>query len=246
MMKATRLAAVGLGLLCGSAAQAADPASALPREEIEKIVREYLMREPEVIYEAIQELQQRRAVAEAERQQQAVTANKAALFSSAEDPIIGNPEGDVALVQFFDYRCGYCRGMVPGLRSLVEKDKGLRIVMKEFPVLGPESTLAAHASLAAAQQGRYAEFHLAMMGSKQLDEEAIMGIASRLGLDVDRLAADMKSESVQRTIDANARLASELGITGTPSFVIGDKLVPGAVDIAQLEGMIAARRQATN
>lgn len=246
MTKAPWLAGLALGLLCGSAAQAADPAPALPREQIEKIVRDYLMREPEVIYEAIQELQQRRAVAEAQRQEQAVAANKAALFSNADDPIIGNPEGDVTLVEFFDYHCGYCRGMVPALRNLVDKDKNLRLVMKEFPVLGPESTVAAHASLAAAKQGRYADFHLALMGSKQLDEATIMGIAGRLGLDVDQLAADMKSESVQRTVEANAKLATELGITGTPSFVIGGKLIPGAVDVAQLESMIAAQRQATN
>lgn len=246
MIKATTVVALGLGLLGGSAALAAEPAPALPREEIEKIVRDYLMREPEIIYEAIQELQQRRAVAEAQRQQQAVEANKAALFSNDEDPIIGNPEGDVTLVEFFDYRCGYCRSMVPSLRSLVEKDKGLRLVMKEFPVLGPDSVTAARASLAADMQGQFPEFHLALMGSKQLDLDTIMGIARRMGLDVDRLAADMESGSVQETIEANAKLATELGITGTPSFVIGSKLIPGAVDIAQIESLIAAQRQATN
>jgi protein-disulfide isomerase len=246
MTKATRLTVLALGLLCGSAALADEPAATLPRAEVEKIVRDYLMREPEIIYEAIQELQQRRAVAEAQRQQQAVGANKAKLFSSADDPVVGNPDGDVTLVEFFDYRCSYCRGMVPGLRNLVDKDKGLRVVMKEFPVLGPDSLLAARSALAAEKQGRYMDFHLALMGAKDLDETSIKALASRLGLDVDRLVVDMSSESVQRVIDANAQLASELGITGTPSFVIGGKLIPGAVEIAQIESLIAAERQTTN
>ncbi len=246
MMTATRLAALGFALFSGSVALAEEPAQALPREQIEQIVRDYLMREPEVIYEAIQELQQRRAVAEAQKQQQAVEANKGALFSSGKDPILGNPQGDVTLVEFFDYHCGYCRGMVPALRSLVQKDKGLKIVMKEFPVLGPDSLLAARASLAAEKQGRFADFHMALMGAKQLDEASIMGIAKQLGLDLDRLAADMQSESLQDVIDANANLAGELGITGTPSFVIGGKLIPGAVDVAQIESLIAQQRQATN
>lgn len=246
MLKATVLAAFGLTLMLGSAARAEQPASPLPREEIEKIVREYLLREPEIIYEAIQELQQRRAVAEAQRQQQAIEANKKALVANADDPVFGNPDGDVTLVEFFDYRCGYCRSMVPGLNSLVAKDKGLRVVMKEFPVLGADSVLAARASLAAEKQGRFKDFHLALMGAKELNEAAIVSIAGRLGLDADRLVKDMDSEDVQRTIEANAQLAGELGITGTPSFVIGNKLLPGAVDIAQLESLIAAERQTTN
>ncbi len=245
-MKAAGLTLLAAAMLGGASARAAEPAAALPKAEIEKIVRDYLMREPEIIYEAIQELQQRRAVAEAERQQKAVESNKAQLFATAGDPIIGNPKGDVTLVQFFDYRCGYCRSMVPGLRNLVGKDKGLRMVMKEFPVLGPDSVVAARAALAAEKQGRFTDFHLALMGSKELDEVAIKGVAGRLGLDVDRLVADMNSESVERTLQANAQLAGELGITGTPSFVIGGKLIPGAVEIAQLESLIAAQRQTTN
>lgn len=246
MIKGIGLTVLALGLLCGTAALADGPATTLPRAEVEKIVRDYLMREPEIIYEAIQELQQRRAVAEAERQQQAVEANKAKLFSSDHDPVVGNPKGDVTLVEFFDYHCGYCRGMVPGLKSLIDKDKGLRVVMKEFPVLGPDSLLAARAALAAEKQGRYKDFHLALMGAKELDEASIKAIAGRLGLDVEQLMADMGSESVQRVIDANAQLASQLGISGTPSFVVGGKLIPGAVDIAQLESLIAAERKATN
>jgi protein-disulfide isomerase len=246
MTRAIRLTALAIGLLCGSAALAEEAATTLPRAEVEKIVRDYLMREPEVVYQAIQELQRRQAVAEAERQQQAVEANKAKLFSSGDDPVIGNPKGDVTLIQFFDYRCGYCRGMVPGLRNLIDKDKGLRLVMKEFPVLGPDSLVAARAALAAEKQGRYRDVHLALMGSKELDEVSIKAIASRLGLDVGRLEADMSSEGVERVIEANAKLAGELGITGTPSFVIGGKLIPGAVEIAQLESLIAEQRQSTN
>lgn len=249
-MTRTIIAALALagGLCVGSASHAQDKSTSLPRDEVERIVREYLMREPEVIYEAIQELQRRREVAETGRQKEVIVAKHDEIFGSAADPVAGNPEGDVTLVEFFDYHCGYCRSMVGGLRDLVGTDKQLRFVFKEFPVLGPDSVVAARAALAAKLQDpeKYYDFHLALMGAKDLSLPTIQALAKQNGLDLARLTADMESEQVKRTIEANEALAQSLGINGTPSFVIGDKLIPGAVDVKQLASMIDQHRNSTN
>jgi protein-disulfide isomerase len=249
MMRALLTAAAMAAILAvPAAAETSGEAGALPREEIERIVRDYLMREPEVIYEAIQELQKRREVAEADRQRQMIVTRADDIFRSGDDPVVGNPDGDVILVEFFDYRCGYCRNMVAGLRGLLERDGNLKMVMKEFPILGPDSTLAARAALAAAEQdgGKYLDFHLALMQARDLSEPAILALAEQVGLDRARLQADMRSSEVQRHLDRNLELARSLGISGTPSFVIGEHLIPGAIDIAQLEQLIAIQRETTN
>ncbi|MFO1070064.1 MAG: DsbA family protein [Geminicoccaceae bacterium] len=242
-----KYASFGLGLLLAMPALADEPAQTLPREEIEKIVREYLLREPEVIYQAIQELQKRREMAAAEQQQKMIVARKDDIFSNAADPVT-NAGGDVTLVQFFDYKCGYCRGMAAGLQGLIAGDQKLRVVYKEFPVLGPDSVVAARAALAAAEQGqdKYEAFHNALMKTKDLSLDTIKATAAQVGLDVDRLVADMQKESIEQQLAANHALAQDLGISGTPSFVIGTKLIPGAIDIAQLEAIVAEERSATN
>jgi protein-disulfide isomerase len=241
-------AALALVVAGSAAAETAVAPATLPREEVERIVREYLLREPEIIYDAIQELQKRRELAEAERQRQTIVARRDEIFGTADDPVVGNPDGDVTLVEFFDYRCGYCRSMLPGLRELVERDGGVRLVMKEFPILGPDSTLAARAGLAAARQdgSKYMAFHVALMQARELSEPSILALADQIGLDRDRLAADMRSERVASMLDANLDLARALGINGTPSFILGDHLIPGAIDIAQLQRMIDEQRKATN
>ena len=242
-----KFASFGLGLLLAAPAFADEPAQALPREEIEKIVREDRLREPEVIYEASQELQKRREMAAAEQQQKMIVARKDDLFANAADPV-ANADGDVTLVQFFDYKCGYCRGMAAGLQNLIAGDPKLRVVYKEFPVLGPDSVMAARAALAAWGQGpeKYEAFHNALMTTKDLSLDTIKATAAQVGLDTEKLVADMQSEAVEAQLAANHALAQDLGISGTPSFVIGAKLIPGAVDIAQIQAMVAAERTATN
>jgi protein-disulfide isomerase len=200
-----------------------------------------------VIYEAIQELQKRREMAAAEQQQKMIVARKDDLFANAADPV-SNADGDVTLVQFFDYKCGYCRGMAAGLHSLIAGDPKLRVVYKEFPVLGPDSVMAARAALAASAQSpeKYEAFHNALMTTKDLSLDTIKATAAQVGLDTEKLVADMQSEAIEAQLAANHALAQDLGISGTPSFVIGSRLIPGAVDIAQIEAMVAAERTATN
>lgn len=227
---------------CLSGAAVAQDAQNLPTEQVERIVREYLLREPEVIYEALQELQRRQAEQAAERQKQALADNRSLLYDRAADPVAGNPDGDVTLIEFFDYRCTYCRRVVDSIRELIEDDPDLRLVFKDLPVLGPDSVLAARAALASRLQDGYVPFHFALMASSDLSPEGIRATATAVGLDPDQLEEDMNAAEVQATIEENYRLASALGIEGTPAFVIGDQLVPGAVSRERLDELIAEAR----
>jgi protein-disulfide isomerase len=214
----------------------------LPADQVEAIVRDYLMREPEIIYEALQELQRRETAAEAERRKVALTAKKDDLFNSAASPVGGNPEGDVTLVEFFDYRCGYCRRVVGSLRALVDQDEDLRVVFKEFPILGEDSVRASRAALAAERQGLYMPLHFALMAADDLSMEGIMATAAGVGLDTERLAQDMASPEIEAEISANYALANQLGIEGTPAFVVDDELIPGAVSQERLASLIDEAR----
>jgi len=225
-----------------SASQTPAAATELPVEQVEAIVRDYLMREPQVIYDALQELQRREAVAEAEKRKATLAARKDDLFHKASTPVAGNTDGDVTLVEFFDYHCGYCRRVVGSMRALVDRDENLRVVFKEFPILGEESVHAARAALAADRQGLYLPFHFALMASEDLSIEGIMQSASSVGLDTTQLAEDMQSPEIEAEIAANYALARELGIEGTPAFVVGDELIPGAVSEERLASLIDAAR----
>jgi len=172
-----------------------------------------------------------------------VAAHRDELLDDPGSPVGGNRDGDVTVVEFFDYRCGYCIAMAPRLETLLEQDRNLRFVYKEWPILGPMSELAARAALAARRQGRYEDFHSALMRLRgRLTEATLFDAARRLGLDPERLRADMQSAEIDRVLRDNRALAAELGITGTPAFVIGDRLVPGAVPLGELKTVIAAAR----
>ncbi len=214
----------------------------LPADQVEAIVRDFLMREPEVIYQALQELQRRETAAKEERQKEALTAKRDELFHRASTPVGGNADGDVTLVEFFDYHCGYCRRVVTAVRALSEQDDNLRIVFKDFPILGDDSVRAARAALAADRQGLYMPFHFALMASTDFSMEGLMQTAAEVGLDTEQLAKDMKSPEIKAEIDANYALARELGIEGTPAFVVGEQLIPGAVSQERLTALIDEAR----
>ena len=214
----------------------------LPRDEVERIVREYLLREPEIIMQAIEELQRRRDAQAAADQRERLAGEREALLGDARDPVLGNPDGDVTLIEFFDYRCGYCRIMAEPMQSLIQQDPDLRIVMKEFPILGPDSVLASRAALAAHRQGGYEAMHWALLAENRIDEAVIRRLAEAQGLDVDQLLADMQADPVADHIQDNILLAQGLGVNGTPSFIIGDTVLPGAVPIERLAGLVAERR----
>ena len=155
----------------------------------------------------------------------------------------GNPDGDVTLVEFFDYRCGYCKQFAPLLTSIMKQDPKLRVVYKEFPVLGPDSFRAAQAALAARDQGYYLEFHEALMAADApLTDKAVMTVARAVGLDVDRLKRDMETPKVLNILGNNHRLAEALAIDGTPTLIVGDSIVRGAIPMADLAALIARAR----
>lgn len=212
-------------------------------EDIEKIVREYLLRNPEVLFEAVQRHREKQERQQAERDRAAVKQHAKELLADPDSFVGGNPDGDVTLVEFFDYRCGYCKRFTSVLERIVKQDPKLRVVYKEFPVLGEDSFRAAQAALAARAQGYYLEFHEALMKADgPLTDEAIMSVAKTVGLDVRRLKRDMETPKVANILGNNHKLAAALDIDGTPTLVIGDLVVRGAVPLGDLTAMIARAR----
>lgn len=215
----------------------------LDKSAIEKIVKDYLLEHPEVIEEAVRVLNARREAAEKNRAQAALTAHQDALRHHPMSPISGNTDGDITVVEFFDYQCDHCKRSLTSMVNLLENDKNVRIVWKELPILGPASRIAARAAMAAKKQDKYLEFHIAVMGSRgRLNEQKIMSIASKVGLNTDRLQEDMKDPAIEAYLDETLQLANSLGIRGTPAFVIADTLVPGAIDDAGIKRIIAEAR----
>lgn len=216
----------------------------LDQKRIEKIIREYLINNPEVLEEAIRALQAKREARRAQAALASIQKNKKKIYEDPEDPVGGNPNGDVTIVEFFDYRCGFCKRVAPVVEEKLAKDKKIRIVYKEFPVLGPNSLLAARAALASRAQGKYLDFHKALMKAKiSYDEASIMKIATSVDIDTARLKKDMQSPGIMAYIAKTRALARSLGIRGTPAFVVGEQLFPGALTAAQLNRMIQTARK---
>jgi protein-disulfide isomerase len=216
------------------------------RQEIEQIVREWLLKNPEILNEMVAELEKRQKAQQAAREKAVIGAHADALFRSPHDLVIGNPEGKVAVVEFSDYNCPYCRRSLEDVRKLRETNKDLKIVIKEFPILGPDSMEAAKYALAARKQGmdKYWDLHVAMMKHKgRVNGEVALALAKRVGLDVERLKKDAESDDVQQALQTNMALADALGIRGTPAFVVGEKLIPGALGYERLNKEIERLRK---
>lgn len=239
-------AAVGLGALIGmwsaGAATAAEFSDA-QRQAIETIVRDYLMKNPEVMIDVLQAAQEKLKGESRDKSAAALATRKKEVFDDPDAPVAGNPKGDVTLVEFFDYRCPYCKQVQASVETLLAEDKRLRFVYKEFPVLGPDSVTAARAALAARKQGKYDAMHRALMSMKgQLDEAAVFKAAGSVGLDVERLKRDMAAPEIDRMLKANSGLAEALEIRGTPAFVVGDEIVPGAIGLDTMRQLVEAAR----
>jgi protein-disulfide isomerase len=213
------------------------------RQAIEAMIRDYLTKNPEVMLDALQAAEDKIKSDSRGKASAALATRRHEVFDDPDAPIAGNPKGDATLVEFFDYRCPYCKQVEPAIEALVAEDRQLRFVYKEFPVLGPESVTAARAALAARQQGKYDLLHRALMGLKgQINEAAVFKVASSVGLDVERLKRDMAAPDIDRILKANGNLAEALDIRGTPGFVIGDEIVPGAISLDALKQLIDAAR----
>ena len=243
------IAAVCAALLIPAAPQIvrADDFSASQRTAIESIVHEYLIAHPEVLQEAMNELEKRQSAAEAEKHKVAVKDNASKLFSSPHQVVLGNPDGNVTFVEFFDYNCGYCRGAMNDMLTLMRDDAKLKVVLKEFPVLGPGSLEAAQVAVAVRMQDttgkKYLDFHTKLLGGRgQADKARALGVAKEVGLDMNRLEKDMTSPEVNETLQETFKLAEALGLNGTPSYVIGSDVVIGAIGLAGLQGKVSTAR----
>ena len=224
---------------------AASPAAATERARIKEIVREVLKEHPELVLEAIQELEARERSEANSRAAQALGQHRDQLERAPGDPVGGNPSGDVTLVEFFDYKCPYCKQVNEQLFETVKQDGRVRVVFKELPILGRESLIASHAALASMNQGqgKYVAFHRALLAERgPLDEAGVTRVAASVGLDTGKLKTDMVKTAIDDRIKRNLELAHALDIRGTPAFVIGDELIPGAVDAEALKTAIAKAR----
>ncbi|MCY4502344.1 MAG: DsbA family protein, partial [Alphaproteobacteria bacterium] len=209
---------------------------------IEGMVRDYLLKNPEVIEEAIGILRAKRREEDRKRAEAAIAENGEALREHPMSPVSGNAQGDVTVVEFFDYRCGFCKRTLPAMEALLKEDANVRVVWKEFPILGPVSVFAARAAMAADRQGKYYPFHLALMKEPELTDGKVVELAVGAGLDMERLRRDMEDPAIQAYLDETRALAQQIGIDGTPAFVIGGRLVGGAVDAARMKELVAAAR----
>jgi protein-disulfide isomerase len=225
-------------------ARAADAVTPAQKSAFEQIIHDYILHHPEVVIEALQSAEDKMKAQGEERARAAVVERRQELLEDPTAPVAGNPKGDVTIVEFFDYRCPYCKQVEPALEALLKEDRQLRIVYKELPILGKDSVYATRAALAARKQAKYDKFHAAMMAAKgQIDEKIILQVAASTGLDVERLKSDMNASEIDDVIKRNYDLAQALDIHGTPAFVIGGELVPGAIDIATMKQKIAAARK---
>jgi len=238
-----RLIALALAALAAAAAFAlparADEFTPAQKQELGQFIRDYLVNNPDVLKEAIEALDKRdKANAEAERQK-VVTSEAGPLFSSRYQATVGNPNANATLVEFFDYNCHFCKGALPDIARLKKDDPGLKIVLKDFPVLGPGSVEAAKVASAARNQlpgDKFWAFHSKLLASHgPVGKAEALAVAKELGLDMDRLAKDMESPEIKTGLDEAMRLADELQINGTPTFVVGQDLVVGAVGYDQLK-----------
>jgi len=224
----------------GTGPVSADPA------RVEQITRDYLTKNPEILVEMTNELDKRQAAEQAAQQQKAISQNADAIFRSPVSHVVGNPNGDVNLVEFFDYNCAYCRRALPDVVKLVNEDGKIRLVLKELPIFGDDSEAAAKLALASNKQGKYFEMHQKLFSEPgKAGKDKALRIAKELGLDVDQLQKDAEDPDIKKALDEAKDLAQTLNLQGTPLYLIGDRVVAGAPDdlFDQLKARVTEVRQ---
>ena len=211
------------------------------KTELNKMIEQYIFDRPEVILKSIQRMQARQKAEEGAQAAATLKERKQDLEADPDDPVMGNPTGTITMVEFLDYRCGYCKRVFPTVMKVLNDNPSVRYVIKEFPILGPESVTASRASLAVwrTQKAKYGAFHAAVINLRGgIPEAKILSVATQLGIDAKQLKKDMADPEIDRILEKNYQLAQALNINGTPAFVIGGKLIPGAIDAATMNRMI--------
>jgi protein-disulfide isomerase len=221
-----------------------DAAADLSQDAFGQRVRAYLLEHPEVVMEAVRRFEARQQEREESEAQKILKVRAEDILRDPNSPVGGNPQGDVSLVEFFDYNCPYCRRVAPVMVDAEAADPQLRIVYKEFPILGPNSTFAAKAALAVHRQGKYVAFHQALMQARgTVNEARVLDVAAKIGVDIERMKSDMNDPAIQAAIDKNLELARALRINGTPGFVLGQQILRGATDLKTLQSLIREARE---
>jgi protein-disulfide isomerase len=227
-----------------ASAVAADPLTPEQKDAVEQLIRTTIAEHPEIVIDALKAAEAKNDAEAAANVSKAIAAGHNQLVDDPASPVGGNPKGDVTIVEFFDYSCPYCKEFEPSLEALLKDDHGIRIVYKEFPILGPASVYAAHVALAARAQGKYDQFHRAMMAVRgTIDEDAVRRTAAACGIDMKALDATIDAPEIDHIIKANYALAESLDIDGTPAFVVGTHLLPGVPDAGALEKIVAETRK---
>jgi protein-disulfide isomerase len=225
---------------CSTTSKETKGASALTHDVTDAAIERYIRAHPEVIEQSLRDLLAKREAELQERHKAALATKQQELLHDPTSPVSGNPKGEITLVEFYDYRCGYCKKAASAVTEIQKIDPRVRVVYKDFPILGESSELAAKAALASQAQGKHQAFHEALLASHaDMTKEAILKIAVGVGLDAKRLEADMANPKWQAVIAKNRALARELGISGTPGFIVGNELVPGMLDLNGLKELIA-------
>ena len=218
-------------------------ADELTEDRIKELVLEAIRENPGIVFEAAQLFEEQQQANQALVAAQVLATEREALERDPNAPVLGNPDGDVTVVEFFDYNCPYCRRVKPHMEALLAADPNVRVVYREWPILGEGSVFAARAALASRNQGKYEEFHWAMMElSGRAEEASVMRAAEDIGLDVVQLRRDMNAPEIDEHIATSMRLSRAMGFSGTPSFVIGDRLAPGLIDADQMISLVNQAR----
>jgi protein-disulfide isomerase len=226
-----------------SFAESTAPADPALKQAVEQMIDQYIRAHPEVIEQSLQALEAKREAEEKARQKAAIATRQNDLRNDPASPVSGNLHGDVTVVEFFDYRCGFCKRAAGAVTQLQTEDARVRIVYKDLPILGEASELAAKAALASRAQGKHQVFHEALLAMKgDMTKDTILAVASEVGLNAKKLENDMANAEWQTIIDRNRALAKDMGITGTPAFIVSMELVPGALDVNGLKELIARAR----
>ena len=211
---------------------------------IQQIVKDYLIQNPEVMVEVSKELEKRQQALQAAEHKRLIVQHKAQIFAAPGDFVYGNPKGDITVVEFFDYNCGWCKKAVDDLVKLAKADPKVRIVMKEFPIFGENSAYAARAAMASIKQGKYWDLHVAMMREKQVTKDNVLKIAEKVGINVAKLKADMEDPAFDAALKATQQIAQALSIEGTPGFIVDNKVNVGYLPIDGLQQLVGEVRKA--
>ena len=239
MRAAIRTVLFSVMMLCLSPSVHAAEFNDSQRQEMGSIVRDYLLSHPEILQEMSQTLEQKQKLAEDEQRKDGLVKYANQIFRDKSDYVAGNPKGNVTMVEFFDYNCPWCKKDFPDVMALIDEDKELKVVLKEFPILGPDSEYAAKAAIAAGKQGKYLQMHTALyLHGGRVTPEIVDEIAAAQGLDMEQLKRNMEDPKTAEVITRNRDLAQLIAINGTPAFIIDDKLIPGYLPKDELASTI--------